>query len=350
VFAYLGFEQADQLAGESKNPKRDLPIAVIGSILIGLVIYISLQLVFLLALPHDTIGQRWCDGGADQVAPCLPAELANGSANPAVTHLYTTFTGPWAQLAALVSLGWLATILYIDAVVSPLGTGLIYTAAGARVSYGLARNDYFHSVFGKLTPARVPWVGVLVSFIAGCICFLPFPSWQSLVGLITSASVLMYAGAPLAFGAFRKRLPDVERPYRLPFGEFFSPLAFVVASWIIMWSGWETAWKLGILIVLGCLLIFNREMKPEFLNLRSAAWLPVFLVGIGLITYFSTFNGTSSAPSHTMDLWWSQAVCAVFALVIYYWAINVALPSTTIQQMIDEVVVPEEGDVAGVGH
>ena len=45
VFAYLGFEQADQLAGESKNPKRDIPIAVIGSIILGLIIYILLQLV-----------------------------------------------------------------------------------------------------------------------------------------------------------------------------------------------------------------------------------------------------------------------------------------------------------------
>lgn len=45
IFSYLGFEQADQLAGESTNPKRHIPIAVIGSILIGLVIYIALQIV-----------------------------------------------------------------------------------------------------------------------------------------------------------------------------------------------------------------------------------------------------------------------------------------------------------------
>ena len=224
------------------------------------------------------------------------------------------------------------------------------------MSYGLARNDYFHSVFGKLTGSKVPWVGVLVSFLAGCVCFLPFPSWQSLVGLITSASVLMYAGAPLAFGAFRKRLPDQERPYRLPLGEVFSPLAFVVSTWIIMWSGWETNWKLGILVLIGCLLIFNREMRPDVLNLKAAAWLPVYLIGVGAITFFSTFsgrtgqahvlggNGTGLAP-----VIWAQIVSAVFALAIYYWAISVALPTSTIQFMIDEVVVPEEGDLAVPG-
>ena len=59
IFSYLGFEQADQLAGEAKNPRRDLPIAIIGSIALGMVIYIALQLVFLLALPASAIGSTW---------------------------------------------------------------------------------------------------------------------------------------------------------------------------------------------------------------------------------------------------------------------------------------------------
>ena len=106
IFALLGFEQADQLAGESANPKRDIPRAVIGAIAIGAVIYILLQVVFLGALPASQIGGTW-------------ARLARSR----------TFSGPFAQLAALVGVGWLATILYIDAVISPGGTGLIYTTA-----------------------------------------------------------------------------------------------------------------------------------------------------------------------------------------------------------------------------
>ena len=51
IFALLGFEQADQLAGESSNPKRDIPRAVIGAITLGAIIYILLQVVFLAALP-----------------------------------------------------------------------------------------------------------------------------------------------------------------------------------------------------------------------------------------------------------------------------------------------------------
>jgi amino acid transporter len=348
IFSYLGFEQADQLAGESKNPNRDIPFAVIGSIIIGLVVYIGLQIVFLLALPSSTIGSKWCDGGGDP--GCLAAG-ANGTAN-----LYGAFTGPWAQLAALVSLGWLAKVLYFDAVVSPLGTGLIYTAAGSRVSYGLARNNYFHNVFGMLNARKVPAMGVIVTFVVGCICFLPFPSWQSLVGLITAASVLMYAGAPLSLGAFRKRLPDANRPYRLPGAAVISPASFVVASWIIMWSGWETNWKLGVLIVLGCLIIFNRDMDREHMNPRSAVWLPVYLVGMGTITYFSTFSGRAT-QTHTLGgtsglapVIWALAVSAVFALVIYYWAISVSLSAETMNRMINEVVVPEEEGLEALGH
>jgi amino acid transporter len=348
IFSYLGFEQADQLAGESKNPNRDIPFAVIGSIVIGLIVYIGLQLVFLLALPSSSIGSKWCDGGGD---PGCLAPGANGTAG-----LYGAFTGPWAQLAALVSLGWLAKVLYFDAVVSPLGTGLIYTAAGSRVSYGLARNNYFHNVFGNLTARKVPGVGVVVTFIVGCVCFLPFPSWQSLVGLITAASVLMYAGAPLSLGAFRKRLPDANRPYRLPGAAVISPASFVVASWIIMWSGWETNWKLGVLIVLGCLMIFNRDMDREHMNPRSAVWLPVYLVGMGTITYFSTFSGRTT-QTHTLGgssglapVIWALIVSAAFALAIYYWAISVALSAETMNRMINEVVVPEEEGLEALGH
>ncbi|MDT4913336.1 MAG: hypothetical protein QOC66_2464, partial [Pseudonocardiales bacterium] len=123
IFALLGFEQADQLAGESANPKRDIPRAVIGSIVIGAIIYIALQVVFLAALPASQIHGTWA-----------------GAA-------FNTLTGPFAQLATLVSLGWLAAILYLDAVVSPAGTGLIYVTGSSRVSYGLSRNGYVPTAF-----------------------------------------------------------------------------------------------------------------------------------------------------------------------------------------------------------
>lgn len=59
IFALLGFEQAIQLAGESRDPKRDLPRATLGSVAIGAVIYVLLQLVFIAALPHSAFAHGW---------------------------------------------------------------------------------------------------------------------------------------------------------------------------------------------------------------------------------------------------------------------------------------------------
>ncbi|MEU6066798.1 MULTISPECIES: APC family permease [Streptomyces] len=323
IFALLGFEQADQLAGESAHPKRDIPRAVIGSIVIGIVIYILLQIAFLAALPASQIGSHWA------------------------TSAFTALSGPFAQVATLIGLGWLATILYLDAVVSPAGTGLIYITGSSRVSYGLSRNGYVPTVFEATNRRGVPWVGLITAFVIGCICFLPFPSWRSLVGLITSASVLMYAGAPLSFGVFRRRLPDAHRPYRLPGGSWMSPLAFIVANLLILWSGWTTDWKLGVAILIGyVILIANRvfRMNPitPQLDLHAAQWLPAYLIGMGLIVYLSDF-GPLKHP--WFPLWWDIAVTAAFSLGIYYWAMAVALPTEQIQHMVDQVVVPEEEGV-----
>ena len=73
IFSYLGFEQADQLAGEAKNPKRDIPLAIIGSMIIGTLIYIALQVAFIVALPDSAIGKTWADDTSEASTRCSPA-------------------------------------------------------------------------------------------------------------------------------------------------------------------------------------------------------------------------------------------------------------------------------------
>ncbi|MFF4033672.1 APC family permease [Streptomyces sviceus] len=320
IFALLGFEQAIQLAGESRNPRRDLPRATIGSVAIGAVIYVLLQVVFIGALPHSTFAHGW-------------AKLD-----------YPGISGPWAGLATLVGLGWLSVVLYLDAVISPGGTGLIYTTATSRVSYGLSKNGYAPKLFERTDRRGVPWFGLAISFVTGVVCFLPFPSWQQLVSFITSASVLMYAGAPLAYGVFADRLPHHERPYRLPAGSVLSPVSFVVANLIIYWAGWHTLWRLGVAIVLGYVLLGGyaryalAKGLPDAprLDWRAAQWLPVYLVGLGLISWQGGFGG-----SGRIGLWWDILLIAAFSLAIYYWARATASPAAEIERSIDEVVVTD---------
>ncbi|MGW0964221.1 APC family permease [Streptomyces gelaticus] len=321
IFALLGFEQADQLAGESRNPARDIPRAVIGSILIGALVYSALQVVFIGALPQSSFTHGWAD------------------------LTFADKAGPFAGLALSAGLGWLAALIYIDAVVSPTGTGLIYTTAASRVSYGLSRNGYVPEVFERTTARGVPWFGLLFTFLVGLIVFLPFPTWQKLVGFVTSASVLMYASAPLALGCLRKQDPDRHRPYRLPGGRFWAPVAFIVSNLIIYWAGWDTLWRLGLAIVIGYLLLGGSALlrlnpRAPHLDWRSAQWLPVYLVGLGLISWQGGYcsggpaSKVSCGATGVIPLWWDMVIIAAFSLLIFAWAQAVRLPDEAAQAYI----------------
>ena len=309
VFAYLGFEQADQLAGEIKNPQRNLPRAILLATAIGIAIYVLLQFVFIGAIPHSLISGPKGWAGIPATSPIA--------------------IGPFAGLAGVVGLSVLAVLLRIDAFVSPFGTGLIYQTSTSRVGYGLARNRYYPQLFQKVDKNGVPWFSLIIAFLFGLLFLLPFPSWHSLVGLVTSASVLMYAGAPLSLGAFRGQVPEAPRPYRLPGAPVIAPLAFIMANLIIYWSGFEVLWKLAIAIVIGYVLIgifmaFDPKRPP--LDWKSAQWLPVYLIGMGIISWQGQFSGQSSTtplpPTNTghLPFWWDMLVVAAFSLAIYYWA------------------------------
>ncbi len=324
VFAYLGFEQADQLAGEIKDPQKNLPRAVIGAICIAVAIYCLLQLVFIGAVPHSEVS-----------GPTGWLELS--ATNPIVI-------GPFAGVAGVVGFAWLANLLRADAFISPFGTGLMYQTSTSRVGYGLARNRYYPPVFRWTDRNGVPWFSLLTAFALGLVFLLPFPSWKSLVGLVTSASVLMYAGAPLSLSAFRKQVPEAIRPYKLPWAVWLSPLGFVFACEIIYWSGFDTVWKLGICIVIGYILIgtwmaFDKKRAP--LNWKSAQWLPVFLIGMGIISWQGRYcssgpagPGASCNATNNIPFWYDMLIVAVFSLVIFFWAQAVRLPR---QEMLDMV-------------
>ena len=323
VFALLGFEQAVQFGGESSNPRRDLPRAVIMSMIIGAVVYILLQVAFIGALPGSQLAHGWVN------------VFTKGDGA----------SGPFAAIATLVGLGWLATILYIDALISPGGTGLIYTSSTARVSYGLSKNGYVPSFLESTNDQGVPWLSLIFAFIASLIFFLPFPSWQDLVELVTDASLLMYAGAPLAFGVFRKDHDERSRAYRLPLGGFWSPVAFFVANMLMFFSGWTTVWKLGICIVIGYVLIaitfvFKLNPRSPKLDWRSAQWLPVYLIGLGALTWIGSYPG----GKNWLHLGPDFAAVLAFSLIIYYWARAVALKPDETEKYIElasKEVVPE---------
>ncbi len=312
IFAYLGFEQAIQFGGESRDPQRNIPFAVIGAMIIGTIVYILLEFAFLGALAPHAAAHGW-------------AKLS-----------FTNQFGPYAALASGLGLGWLAVLLYIDAFLSPAGTGLIYAGSSARISYALGRNGYIPKAFGDLDKRGVPWLSIVFAAVVGMIVFLPFPGWQKLVAFITSASVIIYAAQCLSLVAMRHQLPDHPRPFRLPVVGLLAPLGFVISNLIVLFAGWTTDWKLFVAIGIGLVLLaisqLTRKREDRVpLDWRSSIWLWPWLIGLLVLSLISSFTGGKNYLHFGVDM----AVTAAFSLVIYYFALHCRLPDELVRERLE---------------
>jgi amino acid transporter len=318
VFALQGFEQAAQLAGEARDPQRNVPRAVIGAVVVGTVLYLALEIAFVGALN--------------------PGNLAHGWANPVGKGDF----GPYATLATGLGLGWLAVILYVDAFISPAGTGLIYVGTSARLSYALGHAGYLPKGVSQISSRGVPYTSIILAFVVGLICFLPFPSWQSLVGLVTSATVIMYAFAPITLLALRKADSQRRRPYRVPAVPVLAPLAFIAANEIIYWTSWTTVEKLMLAIAAGYVIFgisyaVGRPIERPPLDPRSLIWILPWFTGLAVISYFGQYGGTKAIPE-----WIDLGVVAAFSLVICYLAVALSLPS----HRVAAAVAADEREIA----
>jgi amino acid transporter len=298
VFSYLGFRQGIELAGETDNPRRNVPIAVIGSVLITGVIYVLLQVAFIGALKPSLISHGWADLS------------------------FQNDFGPLAAIATLLGLGWLAVLLYIDAIVSPGDTGLIYTTITSRISYAMARNGNAPRALARTTDRGVPMVSLIVTFIVGLVVFLPFPSWQQLVGFISSATVMSFASGPLVLAAMRKQDPDRERPFRLPGGHTIPLLAFWASNMIVYWSGWDVDWKLMVAVLIGFVLLgiftlLGQVHLPDMAFTSGAVWVLPWLIGITVISYFGSYPDPGAGNRGDLSFEWSAALMALLSVVVY---------------------------------
>jgi amino acid transporter len=326
IFAAEGFEQAIQIGGETKNPQKNIPRALLIAMIIGTIFYLLLDAAF--------------------VGSLNPANLVHGWTKPipGVAAL-----GPYISLTTQAGLGWLATLLVIDAVVSPGGTGLVYLGTSSRLSYGLGRNGYFPKIISRINARGVPIVSIGICFVVGMLTFLPFPDWFGLVGLITSATVLMYAMAPLALAGLRRQDPDRPRGYRLPAAWLLSPLAFIAANIVVYVAGYSTIFWMEMFIVVGFIIFGIYQVtlpadKRTILDLRSATWLLPWLAAILVIAWLGRYDGDPTkvfgvtlVATHRLGNWWDLLTVAIMSLVIYYWASYTAMPVDKVQAAVAEV-------------
>jgi amino acid transporter len=339
IFACLGFEQAVQLGGETRNPRRNIPLAIIGAMVVAVCLYLALQVAYIAALDPSSLSKGW---GA--VTFSGKAELF----------------GPFAGLATALGLGWLAFLLYTDAIVSPGGTGLLYTGASARLSYALARNGYIPGPFARLTSRGTPFFAIAFSFVCGLVILLPFPGWQQLVGFISAAAVLTYGMAPLALGALRHQDPARPRLFRLPAASLVAPAAFVVASELVLFTGWAVVWKLIVAILIGFALLTvsvltDKSDRTLSLDWRPAAWLWPYLLGMAVISYYSSFDTRTPSsipllglhgPRNVLTFGWDILAVALLGVVVYALAIRCRLPAAQALENIGDLTAEAEADNA----
>ena len=301
VFALQGFEQAVQLAGEARDPKKDLSRAILTAMAIGAVLYALLQVVMIGALDPRNLVHGWAKPlGAD------PSDY-----------------GAWYTLALAIGAGWLAKVLLIDAIISPAGTGVVYVGTSARLSYALGEEREMPSALARTNPRGVPVVSILVGAVVGCLAFGPFKSWSSLVGVITGATAIMYAFAPLSLAALHKVDPGRSSPYRVPLPSVVLPAAFCSANLIIYWGGFAGTWKLVCAMMVGLSLFALgawRGRTAAHETLRNAIWMAPWFGGHVAIGALGRYGG----GHEVLPAWVDLAVVVGFALTIFYLALALA--------------------------
>lgn len=321
VLAFNGFKSGVELAGETKNLAIAIPLSTAGTVLACVLLYIGLQVCFIGALD--------------------PAALQNGWNN----LTFSGDIGPFVGIAAGLGLIWLLKLLYVNSVISPLGAGLIYVTATARILYAMSRIGYVPKFLSSLNRQRFPVWAILVNFVLGMLSFLPLPGWQAMVNFLVSAMVITYAMGPIALMCLRLSLPDKKRPFKLPFAYFICLFAFYCCNLFSYWTGWETISKLGIVMFAG-LVIFaistiRGSIKVQKHEIRTALWILPYLSGIILLSWLGSFGGRGILP-----FGWDFLVIALFSYYIFNMAVKsrVVLDSGTVSDfLISESAALEHG-------
>ena len=318
-FSLFGFRQALDLAGESSNPQRDVPSAIIGTVLIGTAIYLLLQFGFIAALDPDMLGK---EGWAD-------------------LH-FKGLAGPLAALAATVGAAWWATILYADAIVSPGACGFVYTTTTSRIVMASAENRALPMFFARVNGNGVPWAALILTYFVGLILFLPFPSWQKMVGYISSITVLSYGIGPILLICLRKHLPDAPRPFKLAAANWLAPLAFVFANWVMLWAGLSTLqFIFGIVAAIVTIhaihhFAFKRQSLKQSaqqswasFQARHAWWLLPYFLGLWVLAWLSP---KALGGHHYLSFAQIMLISAIFSVALFYLAVRLAQPGAVIRQ------------------
>ena len=242
-FAYIGFDAVSVAAQEARNPQRDVPLGILGSLLICTVLYMLMSWVLTGIAPYQTLNVAH---PVSQAVEALPA---------------SAWLAPWVNVGAIVGLASVVLVLLLGQ---------------SRIFYAMAKDGMIPPLFADIHPRfKSPWRGSLVTGFFCARCWrrrpLPLDILGELVSIGTLAAfVIVCAGIMM----LRVQRPNVKRPFRTPIVWFVAPAGIVMCLFMMVFLPLDTWIRLGVWTVIGLIIyaVYSRNhAKPPRWKLEDAA-------------------------------------------------------------------------------
>ena len=239
-FAYTGFEAVANLGEETRKPKRDLPLGLLGTLVISTVLYIGVSLVVVGMVKYTEI---------DEGAPIASAFRAVGA-------------------------GWAAVLVSIAAVAGLTSVILVDLVAMGRIGFAIARDGLIPPAIAKVhprwgTPYRIAGImTIAVALLAG---FLPL---SALADLVSIGALCAFTLVAIAVPILRKRRPDLERPFKVPFSPVLPILTAVACLYLSLNLSVETWLRFLAWMLIGAVIYFGYGHRKNRLARREHSDTP----------------------------------------------------------------------------
>ena len=317
IFAYSGFRAAMDYSGEARNPRRDVPRAMVLSVLITILVYTALQAAFI-------GGIRWNSSG---LQPGDWSDLA-------MVGVYSS--APFYHLMTVLGIAVLASILLLDAVISPLGTVGVYVGSSARDLFALAEGERVSSKMTEVDKKYgVPRAALLVSLAAGVLFIFAFPNWGELATFGTTATVFTYLAGATSLTLLRRHASNLKRMFRVPLAAVVAPTAFVMSSLIVYWTTWPYTGYSVVAFMLGFLVFFLARTRgaSRSADLRRGVWIVAYSAILALVSYLGSY-GVGLIP-FPLDF----CVVGALALTSFYWGVHSGFRTDELNGLIEQELV-----------
>ena len=263
-FAYIGFDAVSTVAEETKNPKRDLPIGIIGSLIICSLFYIVVSAVFTGLISY----------------PELKMKLATEQADPLTMAL---------QHAA-PNLGWAVGIVAFGSVIAHTAVLLIFQLGQPRIFFSMARDGLLPKTFSKVHKRfRTPHVATILTgvFVAS---FAAVASIDEMVDLTNIGTLFAFLLVCAGIIVLRKREPDRPRPFRVPSGWLWSGILFAALAVILYFIPGALSTKIIVLAVAAFVFSFFRNYIFPMLGIISCLYLIYYLPPTSWLRFAAWLN------------------------------------------------------------